>query len=163
MDIPKNAPRSEITVQGVPLSVPAPFQEGHKVTANEAQALNQLLSENVRNNFANTVKKAKEAGDADPQKLQPQLDEYVQGYEFGARGGGGQRLDPVEREARGIASEAVRTALRGKGYSVDGENGIGKAKFKELVAQYAQKDEVRKEAQRRVDAAKAITAEDLGV
>ena len=121
MDYNEDTPRKEITVSKTLLSVIQPYEEGHTLTEKEANVLNQVISENLRNNFAPKVKEARElaeaeGGDVDTDALQSQLDEYMSGYEFGAvRTGGGSSVDPVERIALNEARKAVRKALKDKG------------------------------------------------
>lgn len=163
----ESATRSEITVQGVTLTVPAPFVEGHVLRANEAGVLNQTYAENLRNNFAAAVKKAKDeaekAGTAvDGEKLQSELDAYVVTYDFGIRRGGGVRvgLTPVEKEARKLAREAITAALSKKGHKV---KDLPEGKMDEFIEQaLATKPAFREEAQRRVEARQNIGAELLG-
>lgn len=138
MQIDKNTETREVTIQGNQFNVPAPFAEGHPCTANEAAALNQLLAENVRNNFSKRVKETVEAG-GDIASLQKELDNYVAEYEFGVRrsaGGGRAPVDPVEKEALNLATERVKDSLREKGYKV---SDIGNAKIKELAADAVEK------------------------
>lgn len=142
----ESAPKSEITIAGLNLSVPAPFSEGHVLRPNEAGVLNQTYAENIRNNFAAKVKAAQktatEAGaELDPGALQTSLEEYIKSYDFGVRRGGGTRtvLDPVTKEAMKLATEKVRAALRKKGLNL---KEIGGEKIKELaenaIAKYPQ-------------------------
>lgn len=106
----------EITIAGHPFTVPAPYAEGHILTANEAAALNQVFHENLRNNFAKKVKDLVEAG-GDPQSLSDEFESYVNSYEFGVRrgGGGGGARNPVQTEAMNLAREAVKAAIRKQG------------------------------------------------
>lgn len=120
MQFTNETARGSVVIQSLNFQVPRPFAEKHVCTSAEADALNQLLAENTRNNFA---KRVKDAGkDANIPELQKALDEYVVGYEFGVRRGGS--ADPVEREAMRMASEAVKRAIKAKGlklsdYSAD--------------------------------------------
>lgn len=119
-----DADRNTIKVAGVNLTVPAPFVEGHVLRPNEAAVLNQTYSENLRNNFASTVKKAieeaKGIANVDVSALQEQMDKYIQTYDFGVRssGGGSRSLNPIEREAMNIARSKVRSALKKTGKNV---------------------------------------------
>lgn len=115
--ITKNTPTGNITIQGILFSVAKPFAEGHTCTANEAAALNQVLAENVRNNLATQVKKAKDEANGEPDEtaLQTLVNDYVAGYEFGVRSGGGRTMDPVVKEARNIGKEKIKAALAAKG------------------------------------------------
>lgn len=106
--------RRNLLIQGETFSIPEPYGEGHVMTAGEANQLNQVLAENIRNNFAKKVSDAKEAGTLDGAAMQRELDQYAQGYEFGVRraGGGAARItDPVKREALRIAKDAIKDAL----------------------------------------------------
>lgn len=170
MKIPANTPRRAITVQGLTLQAPAPYTEGHTLIANEAAVLNQTLAENLRNNFASVVAKAvKDAGVKDVSELpaektsalQAEFDKYVETYEFGVHRSGVRVVDPIEREAIAIAEEAIKTALRQRNLKVTGEGGVGKEKFNELVAQFAGREDIRKEAERRVKNASKISLGDL--
>lgn len=107
--------RATAKIQGETYTVPQPFAEGQTLTTNEAAALNQVLVENVRNNMASQIKKAKDEGKDLP--TQADVDKYVEEYEFGARRGGAP-ADPVEREALEIAKGLVRDALKNKGYKL---------------------------------------------
>lgn len=132
MQFNEETPRKSITIQGVDLSVPAPFEEGHACSANEASALNQLLSENLRNNMAAKVKQLQES-DADVDAIQAALDEYAGTYEFGVRrGGGGRTADPVMAAAMEIARSKVKDAIRAKGMSI---KDVGAEKITELAKQ----------------------------
>lgn len=113
-----------ITIQGHDFTVPVRYAEGHVLKANEAKALNQTYHENLRNNFAGAVKKAKE-GLADGAELsedaiaalQAELDKYATEYEFNVRTSSGPRTpaDPVEAEALRMARKAVRDAIKAAG------------------------------------------------
>lgn len=154
----------EITVAGIKLNIPQPYAEGHTINANEAKAINQLLVENVRNNFTNTVKKAiEEAGDEtqlDIDSLQEQFLNYVEGYEFNVRrsgGGGGARLDPVEKLARDLARAHVRRAIKNKGLKVSDFTG---SKITELAVQFIEKNSwFMEEAERRIQAQQEAIAD----
>lgn len=102
-----------ITIQSKQFTIPMPFSEGHQLNAAEAAAMNQLFAENIRNNFAGKMKAAEEKKEAVPG--QAELDKYVQEYKFGARGAAGPKLDPVEAEARRLATAAITQALKAKG------------------------------------------------
>ncbi len=159
----QNSPRSTITIQGLQFSVPAPFVEGHTLRQNEAEVLNQTYAENIRNNFAGKVKVALAADEAlDPNALQIQLNQYVEGYDFGVRRGFGERAvrDPIATEARKLASEAVRKALQKKGISI---KEIGKEKYKELVDSIFTKNaEVLTARAREIIKLKSSIGEELG-
>jgi|TARA_R110000824_G_scaffold230800_4_gene418486 hypothetical protein len=132
MDFTKKTPRAEATISGETFSVPTPFIEGTVLTGNQASALNQVLVENVRNNFASRIKKAKETeGGVLPS--QEELDAYVSTYEFGERRG--STGDPVQREALSIATELVKEAIKDAGKKVsDFDAKFIRSKAEETVA-----------------------------
>lgn len=160
----QSCPRTDITVAGVILSVPQPFTEGHVLRANEAAVLNQTYAENLRNNFAGTVKKAKE-GEAEPDTaaLQAALDEYINTYDFGVRRVGTRTvpLDPVHREALRLAGEAVKAALHKKGMSI---KEIGKERFDELANQLlSDRPELMERAKQIIEIKSSISGGDVEV
>ena len=110
-EITEQTARVEITIAGETFSVPQPYSAGDVLNANEASALNQTYAENIRNNLASKVKEQKEAGSFEHDVFQGQVDDYVSGYEFGVRTGGGRTGDPVQQEAMAIARDAVRRSL----------------------------------------------------
>ena len=116
MQVSKKTPREDITIQGETFSCPVPFAEGHVCTLHEANALNQLTKENVRNNFAPRVKAGKE-NSTDPAQIASDFEAYVVGYEFGERKGGGSK-DPVHTEAMNLARILVKKALVKAGKAV---------------------------------------------
>ena len=158
----ESAPRSEITIAGVTLSVPAPFSDGHVLRPNEAGVLNQTYAENIRNNFAAKVKAAQKVSEEsgqpiDPASLQIELDTYIQSYDFGVRRGGGTRvvLDPVTKEALRLASERVKAALKKRGLNL---KEVGNAKIKELAEQALEQHPILMERAQQIVALKS----DLG-
>lgn len=168
MDFDKNTPRKEITVQKTPFSVIAPYAEGHALTETEANVLNQTLAENIRNNFAATVKKAVEEAGGDPsainvKDLQKQLDAYTAEYKFGVRraGGGGSRvMDPVEKKSMEIARSKVREFIKSKSIKV---STVPAAKITELAKELIEKTPaITEEAKRQIEASQAVAADALG-
>lgn len=113
--------RKNITINDKPFTVPQPFAEGHVLTANEASALNQVLSENVRNNIAPRIKKGEEINQAS-------VDEYVAKYEFGIRSV--STTDPVQKEMRKLAEEALNKKLAASGHS---KSKLTKEQYNEMV------------------------------
>ncbi len=163
----------EITIQGHTFLAPIKYAEGHVLTANEAGALNQTYHENLRNNFASSVRNRvaelygtkdedgkvvsvpEDASLDDGQlaDLQAEFDKYAAEYEFGARRSGGARApaDPVEREALNLAKAAVKAALKAKNIKAEVE-AINEA-AKRLVDTNPQFKET---AKRRVEEQQAI-------
>lgn len=119
MKDPGKNPRKEITIAGQPFKVPQPFSEGDVCDEGMANTLNQTLSENLRNNFAGNVKAAVDAledGETlDLDALQADLDEYFDGYDFGARTGGGRTGDPVRTLARKMVRAKLEKQLKKQG------------------------------------------------
>lgn len=106
-----NGGYDQITIQGKQFRVPIKYKTGDVLKENEAGALNQTYHENLRNNFASKVRDGVEAGLGDD-VLQQQLDDYATTYEFGVRGGGGYRGDPVGTLAMNMARELIRKAIK---------------------------------------------------
>ena len=101
-------PRKNFTIADKAFTCPQPFAAGHVLTDNEAAVMNQVLSENVRNNIAPKIKKGEEVN-------QEIIDQYVAGYEFGLRSI--STSDPVQKEIRRIAEDALGKKLASKGMS----------------------------------------------
>ncbi len=148
MDFNKDTPTGAFNIQGKAFQIPKPFAEGHACSSSEAGVLNQILAENTRNNWATRVKKEVEEGTFDQAKMQAEIDEYLENYDFGVRRGRGPS-DPIEREALNMAKEIVRNALREKGYKL----GDVAAEDINRLAEEAitSNPDITKEAKRRVD------------
>ena len=101
-------PRKDITCAKKIFSIPMPFEAGHVCTQNEANALNQLLAENVRNNIAGKLKK-------DTDVTQEEFDAYVASYDFGVRAV--STKDPVEKIIRELVESKINAQLAAKGMS----------------------------------------------
>jgi hypothetical protein len=158
-------PTNDITVQGIVISIPAPFEDGDALTANAAAALNQTYAENIRNNMANHIKKEKakadEAGtELDPAAIQAHVNEYVSTYEFGVRRGGGAIVvDPVEKEALSIAMGKVKESLKGQGYNL---REVGHERIKELAVQALDKyPQLREQAAKIVEMRSEVGSDSL--
>jgi hypothetical protein len=135
---------TSITCNGLIFHVTQPYEEGQEIKANEAAALNQLRCENLRNNFAPTVAKAKtnydvedanELPDEVKAELQEAFEQADEEYEF-YKHTRSTRLpkDPVAAEAMNMARDLVKDMLAKQGYSIAGkENGIGKERYNSLV------------------------------
>lgn len=128
-EITQDTPVKEIQIQGLFFEAPLPYEEGHELTAGEASALNQTYHENVRNNFAGTIKKAttvengedRAVSDLDENEkgqLKSQFAAVCDAYEFGAGRSGGRTGDPVKAQAIDLATAEVKRALKAKGYTI---------------------------------------------
>lgn len=162
MEFTTDTPKVEVTIQESTFAVPQPFAEKHVCTSNEAAALNQILVENTRNNFAKRVKVANENGTLDVPAMQKELDDYLKTYEFGIRRGAGPS-DPVGKEANNLAREIIKSAIRKKGFKL---SDVDSKQMNKLVADALEKNpEIRKEAELRVKRREKIgdTEMDLGL
>jgi hypothetical protein len=111
----EHEPTQSVTIQSVTFTIPAPYVAGPvELTEGEAAALNQVLAENIRNNFAGQMKRAAEETPA-RQLTQEDLDKYVESYEFGRRTGGGRVRDPVAAEERRLSLDAIKAKVKSTG------------------------------------------------
>jgi hypothetical protein len=152
MQVTKDTPTKGITIGTVPdLHVAQPYSEGHKCKANEADALNQLVQENVRNNKRKMVQEMVAAGKSKAE-IQSAVSEYCTKYEFGERSGGGFRTaDPVEAECMDIARKMVRRAYIKRGTKLkDVTASQITASAQKLLANKTHGPKIRAEAERRV-------------
>ncbi len=148
MDFNKDTPTGSFAIQSKTFQIPKPFAEGHVCTGPESGVLNQVVAENTRNNWAARVKKDVEEKTFDQAKMQAEIDEYLESYEFGVRRGRGPS-DPVEREALNMAKDIVRNALREKGYKL---GDVASEDINRLAEDaVASNPDITKEAKRRVD------------
>lgn len=108
-------------IAGEEFMVSQPYAAGHVLTEVEAKTLNQTRAENIGNNLRETVKDAlakRDAGDSSAyDTLAQTVAAYDAEYTF-AMGGSGvstRKLDPIEREAKAIATELIKNDLATKG------------------------------------------------
>jgi len=157
------AETKSIIIQGVSFEAPVPYAEGHTLTGPEARALNQVFHENIRNNFAKTVKASNEGaeGAVAADQLPQAFAAYVDSYSFATPGSGSTRetLDPVEKEARALAKAALTEALKAKGRSInppkeasDEQKDAYKAQIADKIAEIAQRAEYVEQARKNVKA-----------
>lgn len=136
MQITAETPKTIATVAGTTVNVPQPFFAGYALTENEAAAMNQLLTENLRNNIAGKAKAAKEKGTAFD--IQAELDSYALNYQFGARSVGFRATDPVERIMRSLARKKIESAVKAKGIKL---KTVTDDQWETLVSEYIQAHE----------------------
>jgi hypothetical protein len=142
----------------------------------EGVTVNQTLFENVRNNVASKVKGAAKLFAADESNAGktfdptsvPGLQAYADEYTFGARVARiSEPVDPVEREAKRIATETVDEALRNHTDKTTGapapvkKKSLAEGVYDKMVATYAAKPDILAEAKRRVTARGKIGADIL--
>lgn len=160
---------ASIVIQGLTFPVNPSYAEGHVLTAVEAAALNQLRGENLRNNFAKTVKDAKEAAEKagtplDTDALQAKFAEYERSYMFaGKRSGTRAPADPVGAELFKIAKQTVLTALKNRKEGPVDPKSLAEGVLDKLIAGAIEKRgaEWRAEAEARVAARNKIASESM--
>jgi hypothetical protein len=149
----------------IPEGVLARYELGYTLqTEGEVSAIRQTLVENLRNNFASTVKAAGNGELTDEQvaELQAKFNEYAATYQFGVRkaGSGAPRApkDPVEREMQKIAKEVIGKAF----YAKHGQK-IDKEQLTDLSAKLleAKHDEFAKRARAVIRERERAGSEDL--
>lgn len=150
----EDTPQLTRSVQGQSFLFYTPHVEGDTITGAEAAALNQTRIENIKNNVAEAVaeanKKAREmqglAEDVtvvlsveDHAALQDAITGYDMDYTFGMARVGGRIGDPVQAEARDMAWELCREALKKKGVKLVDITAEQKNKFiSDAMAKYPQ-------------------------
>lgn len=167
-------PTQTVTIQGFEFSIPAKYAEGHALNANEASAMNQLFAENVRNNAASKIKKAKTEAEAagnefsldadrgeEAGSLRQEIQDYAETYEFGARvARASEPVDPIQKEAYRIATDLVLGKLRDNNMK---KKDLADGVFDETVAKIQAGEKVQKLAIKRVKEREALAAEDFDV
>lgn len=180
--------KQRVRIQDTLFLILKPYSEGYQLKANEASAMNQLLAENIRNNFAGTVKVAKaKAGGWDDARieaakaeqlnafvatqnlsdeavaeLQEQLDEYVSSYEFGLRTGRAGKT-PFEREVETVARADLDQLLRDHGHNPSKLFKNHREKYDALYARLydSNKDDIERRAQERLNSLKKTSTSDI--
>ena len=159
----------EITIAGSMFAVSQPYAEGHTITEAEAKALNQVRAENIRNNMASKVKAATEGtqkeGEPDASTIAAAVAEYDATYVFtlASVGGGRKSSDPTEVEAMRIARGTFADWAASKKLTVKAiKEKIGDEAYDAKIAEIAERDDVVKEAKRRVKARQASAESAMG-
>jgi hypothetical protein len=155
----------------VTVQVPQPFAAGpHELTEGEANALNQIVAENLSNNLRAKIVEGQISGEGDSatvaaytdETAQALVDEYLAEYELGVRrAGSGERqvTDPVEREARKIARAKAVEYIKSQGGK---PSDFDMPPIVDAIFE-ANRDTLMKEGRKIVDAAnKAAGGLDLG-
>lgn len=98
-------------IAGHEFQISQPYEAGHTIDEVEAKVLNQVRGENIANNMRKAVKDAEAEGTLDA--VAQKVAEYDAAYTFSMPSAGGTKriVDPVEREARKLAREAIRASL----------------------------------------------------
>ena len=162
------APTSkDISIHDQTFTVRAPYQEGQSLSAIEAKVLNQTRAENVANNFRKRIKAAlegvalKEGAEIETfDAVKAAMAAYDETYTFAMPSSGSTKepLDPVEREALRIARDTIKKALADGGRKL---KDIEEDKLEAAILALSEREDVVKEAKRRVSASKKVADETL--
>ena len=162
------APRHDITIQGIIFSAAQLYDEGHELSPVEAGVLNQTRDENLRNNYAAKIKAALKEAKVDAVSDLPEdvvsslvaaFPGFEEGYEFGSRGGA-REVDPVRKQALILATDKVKEALKGKGHKL---SEVGAEKIRELAENAIDKNPAFLAKAEQVVAARKAASDDLSV
>ena len=120
--------RPSAAFQGAPLqirikhycfAISEPYAEGHSLTAAEAQALNSLRAENIRNNMSKVVDEAIAVLPENTMlavetiaDLQRKIEGYDRGYKIVLKHKPRAKPDPISAEAIAIATDYLLVHLR---------------------------------------------------
>lgn len=143
-----------IVISHYSFSFPDRYQPGHRLTPEEALALNQLLGENIRNNVDQWVGAAPAGilSVEDLEALQHRIADYAEGYQFSGRTAV-YRPSGLERELAQVAGEKLtQTGL------VPGDDGW-EAGLTELEGDQEVQQEARKRLEVKRDVARASLVE----
>lgn len=153
-----------IMIHGETFEVTTPYTEGQPLGAAEAKSLNQTRAENIANNFRKKVKDAQTNG-TDLGAVRAEFAEYDGKYTFSMGGGGAPRvvMDPVEREARSIARNAIKTKLAADGKKL---KQIDPDKLEAAIVALIARADIVKAAKKRIAEVKQaaeVSLEDIGL
>lgn len=158
----------EITVQGVIVTINAPYVPGHVITEAEAKALNQVRAENIGNNVRKSVTEMIEAAggkealtDEHRAAIQALVNEKDATYEFtlASVGGGREPVDPLAKECRAVArawltAELKKQKMTQKEYAAAN----GEDAFDNKVAVLAEHPEIVKVAKKNLKAREELAS-----
>lgn len=144
-----------VTIQGSQFTVPMPFSAETPMTDELAAVLNQVLAENLRNNFATRIKRAESKGE--PAPTQADLDAYAAEYQLGVRSvsSGSAGYSDVQKAALVLARAKIREKLKEKNLKME------KDQIEDLAVKLAfdESKPFMKAAEKQVAARKAAAAE----
>lgn len=162
---------SDIQIQGLTFSYTTPYVAGHPLTEGEANQLNGVRGENLRNNFASKIKDAraeaeKERGEGAElteeviAALQAEFSQRDAEYAFTGKRQSRGPVDPVMAKAKSMARETINSALRTKNIK---PSDLAEGKMDELIGKYLENHpEVVEEARLQVQKVKEAAADALG-
>lgn len=154
----------KIRIGNYPFNIPQRYRVGHELSQNEADALNGLRAENIRNNVKRWVDEATRGLQPGElltpdaiSALQDRVSEYAASYEFGVRAEpkGGVRKTAFEIELLAIAQERVESQARAMGIELS-EEGLAEAVESQMKLAI-----VIEEARRRVSARQELAQQAL--
>ena len=159
----------EITIAGQTFAVLQPYAAGHVITEAEAKALNQVRAENIRNNMASKVKAAFDGTAKEGEPTQDTIAQFVADYDaayeftLASVGGGKRSTDPNEVEALRIARGIFADWAASKKLTVKAiKEKIGEEAYEAKIAEIAEREDVVKEAKRRVKQRQAAAESAIG-
>jgi hypothetical protein len=144
-------------------TIPARYQAGHPLTEGEAQALNQLMTENIRNNVSGWVRKAArdhititaEIHEA----LQTQIHAYALEYQFQPRNRR-PTVSAVDAALDDLANTQAETEGNASGYAPDSPE--VRLRYRQLLSDPKLKARAREIVQERSKIAAITLTEILG-
>ena len=169
---PQSPRPKKISIQGITFTYTTPYVEGSVLTAGEANQLNTVRGENMRNNFATKIKTAlaelrKSTGDETSElseeaiaAFRAEFAKYDAEYVFSGKRTSRGPVDPVMAKAKKMVRETIESALRAKGYK---PADLVEGKMDELIAKYLDSHpEVVDEARAQIAKVKEAAADALG-
>lgn len=147
----------QIRIQGYQFEVSEPYEPGQAINLGEAQALNQLRSENIMDNLRKVVRERQDLlppghllSQLDLAELQAIISRYDSVYQFAEKHRPRPKLGAIETEARRVAQERAEAQVRQLGR--DASAAEIEARVVALLADPSIQDEARRRvaAQRRV-------------
>lgn len=112
----------QITIRHYDFTLDAPYAEGSVLSLGEAQALNGLRAENIRNNISKVITAKLDALEdghvltvGELAELQALVDDYAGKYFFKFREGKGDQRGQLSAETYAIARDRVAAILRASG------------------------------------------------
>lgn len=163
--VAENTSTGEIQIQGHTFTYSTPYVAGAcTLSEGEANQLNSVRGENLRNNFASKVKDAKaeavkargegaELTEEEIAGLVSEFASYDSQYQFAGKRISRGPADPVKAKARKMARETIEGALRAKNIK---PSELADGKMDELIDKYLDAHpEVTEEARAQVEKIKA--------
>lgn len=147
----------QIRISGYQFEVTEPYEPGRAINLGEAQALNQLRSENIMDNLRKVVRERQDLlpsghllSQQDLGELQAIISKYDSAYQFAEKHRPRPKLGAIEFEARRVALERAEAQIRQLGRDASPEE--IESRVVALLADPSIQDEARRRvaAQRRV-------------